>query len=48
MTLYRKGKLFLRTISQGISNPQALATDASGHLFVANYIRNTGSVSVYE
>jgi|HubBroStandDraft_4_1064222.scaffolds.fasta_scaffold00015_61 hypothetical protein len=34
-----------RTITQGVSGPNGLATDLSGNLYVANYINNT--VTVY-
>lgn len=39
----------IRTISQGISTPLALAFDSMGNLYVANggYRRNPGSVTVY-
>jgi sugar lactone lactonase YvrE len=41
----QRGKRLLRTIYQGINNPQALAFDSSGNLYVANY--NNATITVY-
>jgi hypothetical protein len=44
VTVYNSKSALIRTISQGISNPKALAFDAHGFLSVANFF---GSVTQY-
>ncbi len=42
VTVYAQGSTkVLRTISKGMSGPEALAFDGSGNLYVANYTNNT-------
>ena len=42
VTVYAQGSTkVLRTISKGVTGPEALAFDSSGNLYVANYTNNT-------
>ena len=45
ITVYNPSGTVLRTISQGVSYPRALAIDGTGNLYLANYRSNT--VTVY-
>ena len=48
MTIYAPGKgKVLRTITDGLNNPFAVAFDGSGNVYIANLFGDKGAVTVY-